>query len=121
MHFSWDFNIEDAMAPCPMCGHGGLLDKTKCECENTWDWTYNLLLCRVIVGDLAGPDITYDMGDRRFLKCPLFSSEDSKSCDSTLYKKFILGEEPKLRVAIYDAAQVYPEYIVSYKRVAKSN
>ena len=94
-----------------------MLDGVKggCTCPHDPDKVYELLLCRVVLGGYRDRKIVYRSSFKDILKSPQLTN-DKRRFDSVVYFKPDINGDYVVRVAIYDAGQVYPEYVVRYKR-----
>ena len=97
-----------------------MLDGVKggCTCPHDPDKVYELLLCRVVLGEYSNYKVVYRSNSKDILKSPPLTA-DKRPFDSVVYFKPGINGDYVARAAIYDAGQVYPEYIFRYKRAYK--
>ena len=111
--------------PCPMCGQNAIGRDDKCSCENQEDLEFTMIIYRAILGDIHiaktyDKDIYRGSGSFRVRRPPKKNSND-------IYDS-VMGESIKYggnrlqyrEFILYESGQAYPEYVVKYKRSAKT-
>ena len=114
MHFSFFPDFEDSITLCPKCKE----TNDKCKCPHDPNQVYELLLCRVVLGEYADSNLVYRLNSKDILKSPPLTRE-KKPFDSVVYFKPEINGTYIARAAIYDAGQVYPEYVFRYRRASQ--
>ena len=101
--------------PCTAC-YKGSIGRDPCKCEAV-EKPYRMLLCRVLLG--------------RIKVCKVYREEDYKQQHQPLQQRdapydSVLGEDMQhggdalsfREIVVYDPAQIYPEFVVHYRRKA---
>jgi len=122
IYFAENASKSNQYIPCPTCNQGAITTEGQCSCSEPG--VFGMLLCRVILGDthicLKYDENKYKGDPRNPVRRPPAKTEGGLD----LYDS-ILGESKKngadllkyREFIVYDRRQVYPEYIVYYKRV----
>eukprot|EP01117_Protostelium_nocturnum_P011939 TRINITY_DN4368_c0_g1_i1.p1 TRINITY_DN4368_c0_g1~~TRINITY_DN4368_c0_g1_i1.p1 ORF type:complete len:634 (+),score=161.77 TRINITY_DN4368_c0_g1_i1:256-2157(+) len=128
IYFAENASKSNQYVPCPICGQGSIISKSAiCTCGTSI--TYTLLLCRVILGDVHIAK-TYDEAiykgttNAPARRPPVKRQETHELFDSILGESTMHDKNAHLKfreMVVYNRSQVYPEYIVHYKRIAPSS
>jgi len=105
--FSENSSQANLYVPCPTCGHGAM-DNSKypCDCSNDPPLVYQMLLCRVLLGNVH---IQYDwQGDS-------IPNSVIEKHDSILCAPSEPGKRPR-QVLLHNHALVYPEFLITFER-----
>jgi hypothetical protein len=52
VYFAENASKSNQYIPCSQCGKGSILTKDQCECKETSEKSCQMLLCRVVLGDV---------------------------------------------------------------------
>jgi len=120
IYFAENSSKSNQYVPCSNCNGGAVFSTTNCSCKD--QGILGLILCRVALGDVHIA-LKYDQDkykgttERPVRLAPL--KANGKRYDAVLGESLQNGGDTlRFReIVIYDRYQVYPEYLVAYKRV----
>ncbi|PRP80347.1 hypothetical protein PROFUN_11916 [Planoprotostelium fungivorum] len=127
IYFAENASKSNQYVPCPVCGQGSILsEKPNCVCNTLGGSEMTLLLCRVIMGDVHIVTNYNELTYKGTISSPVRRPPvKNKENPGEIYDS-VLGESKKhipsaflsyREMVVYDRSQVYPEYIVHYRRI----
>ena len=120
IYFAEDSSKSNQYIPCPWCGKGSVTIPQPCSClPNGMERVYKILVVYVVMGDAEVVKVDQNFDEKYRIRRPrLKEGSEVERFDSIMGEsKAFGGSHLNFReYVVYDRRQVYPAYVVSYKR-----